>query len=95
MHKKVFICFVNLNTNRICILVSNIINLLEMFSVVFIPIFSGMAAANAVMETLQQGDHIIASKQVKSFRLFQFLIFFGAQQTFPFENNSFLTDFRD
>jgi hypothetical protein len=27
--------------------------------------FSGMAAANAVMETLQQGDHIIASKQVK------------------------------
>ena len=27
-------------------------------------LFSGMAAANAVMETLQQGDHIIASKQV-------------------------------
>jgi O-acetylhomoserine/O-acetylserine sulfhydrylase-like pyridoxal-dependent enzyme len=26
--------------------------------------FPGMAAANAVMEILQQGDHIVASKQV-------------------------------
>ena len=25
-----------------------------------------MAAANAVMETLHQGDHIVASKQVKN-----------------------------
>ena len=35
--------------------------------------FSGMAAINAVLETLQSGDHVIASDKVKYFEFLSLL----------------------